>query len=164
MIRHAQAADLAKIDQIYASARQFMKEQGNPTQWGDSYPPRENITRALERDELYVLDVNGEACAVFVFWTDRPEPTYAKIYEGAWHYDLPYGVMHHLASDGSCPGVFRAAFDYVYQFVPYMRIDTHADNRPLRTLAKTYGFQYCGKIQVEDGSWRLAYDMKTDMI
>ena len=41
---------------------------------------------------------------------------------------------------------------------PHLRIDTHADNRPMRNHIAGAGFVYCGIIRVEDGSPRLAYE------
>ena len=38
MIRLARMDDMDRILDIYASAREFMKIKGNPTQWGDEYP------------------------------------------------------------------------------------------------------------------------------
>ena len=40
MIRKATPADRPEILEIYSRARQFMRETGNPSQWGDTYPPR----------------------------------------------------------------------------------------------------------------------------
>ena len=36
IIRNTNLSDLSEINEIYAYARQFMKESGNPTQWGDT--------------------------------------------------------------------------------------------------------------------------------
>ena len=38
LIRNAETADLPSILGIYAYAREFMVQTGNPTQWGDDYP------------------------------------------------------------------------------------------------------------------------------
>ena len=42
-IRQAKMADLPVIMSIYESARVFMKEHGNSTQWKEGYPGREVI-------------------------------------------------------------------------------------------------------------------------
>ena len=44
MIRLAQNQDFKEILMIYAYARKFMAEHGNPTQWG-STSPREEVLR-----------------------------------------------------------------------------------------------------------------------
>lgn len=50
MIRQATTEDLEQIMQIYAYARSFMAANGNPTQWGDSYPPRQMIEDDIKRE------------------------------------------------------------------------------------------------------------------
>ena len=52
MIRRATLADLPVIENIYAIARQFMADNGNPTQWGDGYPKRELLESDIEKGEL----------------------------------------------------------------------------------------------------------------
>ena len=40
-IRHSRKEDIPRMMEIYAVARQFMADHGNPTQWGPSrWPPR----------------------------------------------------------------------------------------------------------------------------
>ena len=46
-IRPATADDLPAINAIYAYARRFMAENGNPTQWGMHFPPRHCCSRIL---------------------------------------------------------------------------------------------------------------------
>ena len=44
-IRKATMNDLPDILAIYAYAREYMKEHGNPDQWKDNYPPLELTTQ-----------------------------------------------------------------------------------------------------------------------
>ena len=37
-VRIAKPEDLPRIEEIYAYARQFMENTGNPTQWGKTEP------------------------------------------------------------------------------------------------------------------------------
>ena len=39
-IRDAQVTDLERIMEIYSYAQDYMIRNGNPTQWGHSYPDR----------------------------------------------------------------------------------------------------------------------------
>ena len=43
MIRLAVPEDFTSIMSIYAYARSFMQETGNPNQWGNHFPPEELI-------------------------------------------------------------------------------------------------------------------------
>ena len=46
VFRGARRSDLEQILEIYAHARKEMADSGNPTQWGDSYPPQEMLEEA----------------------------------------------------------------------------------------------------------------------
>ena len=85
------------------------------------------------------------------------DPTY-RVIDGAWQSDAPYLTIHRLAGDGICHGIFGAAVAFAAGRCPHLRIDTHADNRPMRNHIAGAGFVYCGIIRVEDGSPRLAYE------
>ena len=65
-----------------------------------------------------------------------------------------------MASDGHTHGIARATFDYCAAQTDYLRIDTHADNRPMLRAITRYGFRPCGIIYVRDGSPRLAFDLE----
>ena len=54
-----------------------MADSGNPTQWGDSYPPQEMLEEDIDSNRLFVYTVNGCLEAVFAFILG-PDPTYAK--------------------------------------------------------------------------------------
>ena len=47
MIRQADIQELAAIEAVYAHARNFMEETGNPNQWGKHHPPRETLESAI---------------------------------------------------------------------------------------------------------------------
>ena len=99
MFRGANRFELDQIMDIYARARAFMAENGNPTQWGDSYPPRELIEEDILSNRLFVCVINGELEAVFAFVLGE-DPTYKVIENGQWLSDGPYGTLHRLASAG----------------------------------------------------------------
>ena len=81
MFRGARHSDLEQILDIYARARKAMAASGNPTQWGDSYPPREMLEKDIDANRLFIYTVNGRLEAVFAFILG-PDPTYAKIEGG----------------------------------------------------------------------------------
>ena len=56
MIRQAISTDFNDIQAIYTSARNFMMEHGNPTQWGTTYPPQETILQDIKQGILFVLE------------------------------------------------------------------------------------------------------------
>ncbi|MDO5135460.1 MAG: GNAT family N-acetyltransferase [Eubacteriales bacterium] len=155
-IRNARMEDLSQILEIYQDARRFMAENGNPDQWGDGYPPRELLLEDLEKEQLYVCEGEGELQAVFVF-SQEEDPSYRKIYQGQWKNDLPYGVIHRIASGKKGKGTASVCLDWCLAQCKNLRIDTHRRNIPMQSFLKKKGFQECGVIYIEDGSERLAF-------
>lgn len=155
-IRNAKHEDLERILEIYAFARSFMVQNGNPQQWGSNYPPRDCLEQDILRNELFVLESDGVIHGVFYFAIGE-DPTYAAIYDGSWRSNTQYGTIHRIAGDGS-GGILAAAVSYAQQQIPHVRIDTHQDNTVMQKALVKYGFHKRGIIYIEDGTPRLAYD------
>ena len=47
-IRKAIPSDYNRIMEIYAIAREYMKNSGNPNQWKDSYPEKNIVNKDIE--------------------------------------------------------------------------------------------------------------------
>lgn len=156
-VRPAQNTDFDRIEEIYANARAFMAASGNPNQWGTTHPPKALLERDIAEGNLYVLAGGDVIHGVFAFLLGR-DPTYAEIYDGNWHSDLPYGTIHRVAGDGS-GGILGAAVEFAGQRCDYLRIDTHRDNKVMQRAIEKQGFQKCGTILTDDGSPRIAYDL-----
>ena len=155
-VRKARVGDLERLMKIYDGARTFMRENGNPDQWGNSYPSKELIASDILEGCCYVCEMQGEPIGVFYF-KEGEDPTYANIYEGEWINQEPYAVIHRIAVATHCRGVASFCFHYCFSLCPNIKIDTHRNNLPMqRSLAKN-GFTRCGIIYLEDGSERIAY-------
>lgn len=53
-IRLATPRDLDALERVYDSARAYMLQTGNLTQWAHGEPSREELTEAIDRDMLFV--------------------------------------------------------------------------------------------------------------
>ena len=91
----ANETHIPEILEIYAKARKFMKENGNPTQWEEGYPSREIVEKDIAADHCYVCMENEKVVGVFVFIIGE-DPTYRVIYQGAWRSETEYGTIPHL--------------------------------------------------------------------
>ncbi len=160
MIRNAKATELAEILKIYDTARDFMRKNGNPTQWANGYPSEAVLGEDIEKNRLFVLEENGRLIGVFMFTLDE-EPTYKIIKKGAWLDNSLYGTIHRVASNGSRGGVLNEVIAFCEDKISHLRIDTHRDNTVMQNLLLKNGFSYCGIIYLESGDERLAYE-KTD--
>lgn len=134
-IRPATPHDLDALEHVYDSARAYMRQTGNLTQWTHGEPSRAELTDALAHGMLFVgvadeqdgaTRSEAEAastsptsaaaqadeqdlphCAFVLLRTE--EPTYRRIYDGSWLNDEPYYTLHRVASDGQLRGVVSAA-------------------------------------------------------
>ena len=155
-IRKAIWEDLPRIEEIYAYARKFMAETGNPNQWGNTTPQTCLLKDDIKKGNLYVLVHDHMIHGVFYFFIG-PDPTYGIIEDGQWRSDTAYGTIHRIAGDGS-GGILRSAVTFAKQAISHLRIDTHKDNLVMQSALARQGFEQRGIIYVEDGTERIAYD------
>lgn len=155
-IRKTQLADLETIRQIYACAREQMRREGNPSQWGDNRPSDAVILADIRNSQSFVIEENENICGVFAFIIGE-DPTYQILEQGRWLNEYPYGTIHRLAGNDSVKGIFNACLAWCLAQIPNIRIDTHRDNIIMQHLLDKNGFHKCGIIYVEDKSPRLAY-------
>ena len=155
MIRNTQPSDWDDLMDIYARARRFMKQAGNPNQWGDSSPREQQIRDDIRLGHSYVYVLEGRVQAVFAMIPGE-DPTY-QVIQGAWLNDLPYCAVHRVASRGEVKGVATQVLEWCMDRCGNIRIDTHDDNLPMQHVLEKNGFVRCGRIWSEDGSPRIAY-------
>ena len=158
MIRLAETHDLPALEEIYRAARQYMKDTGNPTQWGDVRPTREMLEQDIPLRQLYVIEEDGTLYGAFALVFGK-DPSYFYIEDGAWLNDAPYATIHRVASSGMRSGVFAQCMDFCKSKCTNLRIDTHRDNHTMQHLIEKHDFVRCGIIYVEDGTPRIAYQL-----
>lgn len=162
-IRPTRREDLPRIMELVGAAQRWFFEQGID-QWQDGYPTLEVFVADLQAGNSYVgLSAEGEILLAGTLSFDG-EPTYAKIYEGGWLNEEPYAVIHRLVVDTHRRGEGLAGCFLEYAFaaslersVYNMRVDTHRHNQPMQRLLERYRFLHCGRILLESGAEREAY-------
>lgn len=160
-IRHTTEQDFERVMEIYAYARTFMEETGNPNQWGPTnWPPEDLIHEDIRVGKSYVCVENGKVIGTFYLnFGEDIEPTYRVIEEGSWKDDSPFGVVHRIAGDGSVPGIGTFCLNWAFEQCGHLKIDTHTDNVVMQNLLKKLDFTYRGIIHVvEDNYPRFAYE------
>ena len=134
-----------------------MRADGNQHQWTGNYPSLAAVEADIKRQGSFVVEDDGRIVAYFAL-LPSPEPTYAKIYDGAWLDDsAPYHVVHRIGKLREAHGIFTSIIEFAFKQDPNIRIDTHRDNKIMQHLLTSNGFAYCGIIYLASGDERLAY-------
>ena len=160
-IRKTTEQDFPRVMELYAHARQFMADHGNPRQWGaTNWPPEQLIQQDIAHGNSYVCLQDGRIVGTFFFTQGRNiEPAYQTVEDGCWSSDTPYGVVHRITSDGTVKGTGSFCLDWAFRQCGHLRIDTHGDNIVMQSMLAKNGFRHCGTIYVEeDNDPRLAYE------
>ena len=155
-IRKASTDDFTIVSNLIEQGKAKMIKTGNPNQWSANYPAESTIRRDIAQGDCYLLYECGKPIATFVAKAG-PEQNYHRIDNGSWLDDQPYYVIHRVASLEGVHGVMADIINYCSAFTSSIRIDTHADNRPMQASLIRLGFVYCGIIYVENGDSRLAF-------
>lgn len=158
--------ELDEVSQIVLEARDRIGRLGID-QWQERYPTREIIAEDIRLGRSYVArDDDGSLCGVFAV-IDDGEPTYDKIYDGAWLTDGEYLAVHRVAVSPQKlrRGVAGSAMRFVEQMAAErgrasVRIDTHQGNIPMRGMLERNGYVHCGSIYLESGEHRVAYEKR----
>ncbi len=162
-IRKATMEDLPRVMEIYAHARSFMTQHGNPRQWAArNWPPQSLIESDIKEGTGHVcVDDKENIVGVFYYnYGNHIDSCYDVIEDGAWKGDETYGVVHRIASDGSQKGIGSFCISWgITQAGGHLRMDTHSDNYVMQNLLTKLGFTNCGIIYVqEDSDPRIAYE------
>ncbi len=156
-IRLTKPEELDKVMEIYARAREFMREQGNPTQWGSTEPKRERVAQDIAESHSFVCCEGEELLGVFSFEAEADDPTYHEIWDGNWPETDSYGVLHRIAVGTPGRGVAGFCLDWCWARCRQLRADTHADNLPMQRAMIKNGFARCGMIKTYNGTDRIAF-------
>ena len=156
-IRQARIADLNTIESIYDNARCFMRQTGNMHQWVNGYPSRAIITADLDAGHLFVCEEDSTILGVFCFFIGC-DPTYERIYDGAWLREGESGVIHRIAVAEQGKGTIDVCINECFHRRPNLRIDTHRDNLPMQRMLARNGLTHCGEITLLSGAKRNAYE------
>lgn len=163
-IRSAATEDIVAIMRIFDQARAAIAELGID-QWQDGYPTEAHIADDIEKAYGYVLCTEGKVQGYFAMIPDG-EPTYVKIYDGAWLTDGTYMTVHRVAMSDTMRGRGGAARAMRYAVsralragLGSVRIDTHHGNVRMRKFLEKQGFLPCGTILLASGAERVAYEM-----
>lgn len=151
-IRPTAEDDIPRILEIFAKAKQYMRQQGNMVQWMGDYPGTTAIKEDMAHGWSMVIEHCGEVVGTFCMMTD-PEPTYANLPKKE-----VYITLHRVASIGSVSGIVDAAVEYAFTQCDTVRIDTHPDNPAMLKCIKRLKMKPLGEVTLPDGTPRLVFE------
>jgi GNAT superfamily N-acetyltransferase len=151
IIRKAKLNDIDTVALIFEHIIEE-EEKGNcNTGWQRGvYPTRDTAIAALENDDLFVMEEDGEIVAAM-----RLNKEQAPEYKNCqWEYpavDEQVMVMHTLVVEPFVRkhGYGRKMVEFYEKYAgenncPYLRIDTNAINSRARSIYKNYGYKEIG--------------------
>lgn len=89
-IRLTTQSDIPQILNIYAKARSFMAEHGNPTQWTKGAPDEESLQKDIQNQASFVVVEEHQIVGTFALY--RQDGNYHEI-KGSWLNGEPYVVI-----------------------------------------------------------------------
>ena len=121
-IRHTRPEDLPAMQEIFADARAFMRENGNPDQWETDSRRRKCWTRYLALHRSFVCEDNGKIAATFAFrpTASRPIASFAAAHGWTMRH---YGVVHHIAAAKGTHGAASFCMNWCVEQCGNIRID-----------------------------------------
>lgn len=156
-VRRSNMEDIPAMMDLYAQARAFMRENGNPNQWDESYPSRELLEKDIAFGNSYIVEDDEKNLAATFAFIKGEDPTYYGIENGAWLNHEPYGTIHRLAGNTSYHGIASGCIGWCKSQIGNLRADTHEDNKIMQHLLEKNGFVRCGIIHLANGAPRIAY-------
>lgn len=155
-ITKAKQSDLDSIEKIYENIHDGEEKGRTATGWvRDVYPTRKTAEEALKRDDLFVMEDEGEVVAAAVI-----NQTQVKEYQNAvWKHDAKDNeimVLHCLTVDplkkGRGYGKAFVAFyeEYAKQHgCRELRMDTNVGNERARFLYHKWGYEEIGIVRCD---------------
>ena len=166
LFRNAREEEVPMLMGMVQDAVRYFRDS-HIDQWQHGYPDADTLYEDIRLGRLFVVEKAEAALGMLAILTE-PDPSYEKVWEGAWPNDLPYLSLHRVCvsfrhkGQGIAGELFRGAEAWGRQqgFASF-RVDTHADNRPMQRCLEKAGYVRCGLIHLvggaEDGAPRIIY-------
>ncbi len=151
IIRLATPDDVPGLLELLKRVVPLMQQAGN-FQWDDTYPNEVVFADDIDKQQLWVAEIDGQLAGVSAITTDQ-EPTYAEV---GWDITQTAIVTHRLAVDpafrgqGVAKALLLQADEVARQRdILVLRIDTNTQNQATQRLFPTLGYLFAGEIGLD---------------
>lgn len=159
--RKASERDIESILQMYEDGSKSLKNDGVDQWQGNDKPGYDELIKII--DEIFVLDDNGAVATARIMTYDAQ---YDEIIDGNWlNNSKNYYSVHRVATLESKKrnGYAKLMMEYIEEKakkekIKSIKIDTHKENIKMQKFLEKLGYLYCGKIILNIGSERNAYE------
>lgn len=146
-IRQATLEDIGAVMELVRRVVPLMRASGN-LQWDEDYPNAEVFERDVSLDQLWLVEIDGQAAGVAAITTDQ-EPEYANV---GWDIHELSIVVHRLAVDPVFrgKGVAAALMEQAEAVarnreIAVLRVDTNKQNQATQKLFPKLGYTLSGE-------------------
>jgi ribosomal protein S18 acetylase RimI-like enzyme len=154
-IRPAYIEELDVLHGIVRDATRHMDEQGIP-QWDEMYPNKAILLKDIERQEMHVIEPDGQVAGFIVINEDQ-SPEYAAV---EWTYPGRTLVVHRLtiAPTYQRRGLATRLMDFAeetaaIQGYSCIRLDAFKHNPAAFTLYENRGYRKAGLVRFRKGEF-----------
>lgn len=127
-----------------------MRAAGN-LQWDEAYPNSEVFSRDIEKEQLWVAEIDGSLAGVAAITEDQ-EPEYARV---GWDITKPAIVVHRVAVDPELRGrgiaealMQQAEIVAKERSITVLRVDTNTQNAATQKLFPKLGYTFSGETEL----------------
>lgn len=147
-IRLAVPEDVAAVAELLDRVVPLMQAAGN-RQWDENYPNTDVFEQDIERQQLWIAQIDGSVAGVAALTTDQ-SPEYGHV---GWDLDEPAIVVHRLAVDPEFRGaglatvlMQKAEQIAAERGISVVRVDTSTQNEAMQKLLLKLGYELAGEI------------------
>jgi len=148
LTRRATLADIPAILALVRRVVPLMQASGN-FQWSADYPNEAVFTADIERNHLWVAELDGAIVGVAALTQDQD----AEYAQANWDVTEPALVTHRLAVDQATQGkgvalalMEQAEKEARAQGLKTLRVDTNSENTATQRLFPKLGYRFAGEI------------------
>ncbi len=149
-LRRATPADLPALLHLIEQVVPLMNAAGN-FQWTNEYPNKAVFQKDIERQHLWVAELNGELAGVAALTQDQD----AEYADADWDATEPALVTHRLAVAPAAQGhgvaqalLLQAEHEARALGLRTLRVDTNSENAATQRLFPKLGYRFAGEIQL----------------